>query len=64
MQYDLVIGERDMRIFRHFMREDSGATAVEYALFAGLIALVVVASVTAVGAGLQGKFNAVASNLS
>ena len=35
---------------------DRGATAAEYALVASLIAVVIIASVTALGVGVQGLF--------
>jgi pilus assembly protein Flp/PilA len=38
-------------------RDESGATAVEYALMAALIALVIVAAVTALGLNLSDLFN-------
>jgi pilus assembly protein Flp/PilA len=44
-------------IFVRFVRDDSGATAVEYGLIAGLIAVVVVTAVTNVGAKLTNTFN-------
>ncbi len=37
----------------------SGATAIEYGLIAGLIAVVIVGAVTTLGTTVQGKFNAV-----
>jgi pilus assembly protein Flp/PilA len=42
-------------------RDDSGATAVEYALMAALIALVIVVAVTALGVNLNALFNDLAS---
>ena len=38
------------------LRDEDGATAVEYALMAGSIALVVIGSVTALGMGINGLF--------
>jgi pilus assembly protein Flp/PilA len=38
------------------MREDRGATAIEYALIAGGIALAIIAAMNAVGMSLAGKF--------
>ncbi len=35
-----------------FLREESGVTAIEYGLIAALIAVVIIASVTAVGSNL------------
>src|ERR1700675_1616003 len=36
-------------IFSRFARDDSGATAIEYGLIAGLVAVVIVTAVTTVG---------------
>jgi len=44
-----------------FMSDDSGATAIEYGLIATGIAIAIIAAVTAVGAALDIKFNAVAT---
>jgi len=38
-------------------RDDRGATAVEYALMVGLIAVVIVVAVTAFGLSVQGLFD-------
>ena len=46
---------------RHFVKEESGATAVEYAIMASLIAVVIVAAVQALGASLIPIFNTVAA---
>lgn len=51
-------------VFRRFLRDTSGATAIEYGLIAGLIAVVCIAAFTAVGTKLSTKFYAVARNLS
>jgi pilus assembly protein Flp/PilA len=53
-----------MHVFKRFVREEAGATAIEYGLIAGLIAVVIIVALTAVGTGLSAKFNAVAANLS
>jgi pilus assembly protein Flp/PilA len=52
-----------MTKFMQFMRDDSGATAIEYGLIAALIAVVIIAAVELVGGNLQNTFNTVASNL-
>jgi pilus assembly protein Flp/PilA len=58
-------GELTMRdLLSRFSRAESGATAIEYGLIAGLIAVVIIATITTVGTSLSGKFNAVANNLS
>jgi len=43
--------------------DESGATAIEYALLASLIALVIIAALTVLGTELQNHFNEVSSNL-
>jgi len=40
-----------------FSREEGGATAVEYALIVGLIAVVIIVAVTALGGGISTTFN-------
>jgi len=52
-----------MKIFARFMNDESGATAIEYGLIAGLIAVVIIGALTTLGQHVQNKFNAVASNL-
>ena len=43
-----------------FMREEDGATAVEYGLMVALIAVVIIVAVTLLGTNLSAKFNQVA----
>jgi pilus assembly protein Flp/PilA len=52
-----------MSAFQQFVRDESGATAIEYGLIASLIALVIIGAVSAVGNKLTGTFNEVTSNL-
>jgi pilus assembly protein Flp/PilA len=44
-------------------RKDRGATAVEYGLLVGLIAVVIIAVVTALGGRLQAMFQAIVTAL-
>ena len=44
-------------LFWNFTRDESGATAIEYGLIAGLIAVGIIAALTAFGGGLTGMFN-------
>ena len=46
-----------------FVGDRSAATSIEYALIAGLIAIVIVGAVTTVGKNVRTPFNAVAQNL-
>jgi pilus assembly protein Flp/PilA len=52
-----------MSTLTRFMKDQSGATAIEYGLLAALISVVIIGSIKLVGTNLTAKFNAVASNL-
>jgi pilus assembly protein Flp/PilA len=51
------------RLISKFLRDESGATAIEYCLIAAGIAFVFIASVQAIGPTLNTKFTAVNSSL-
>ena len=46
-----------------FMREEEGATAVEYGLMVALIAVVIIGVVTTLGLNLQTKFGQVGTSI-
>jgi pilus assembly protein Flp/PilA len=50
-------------LFR-FAQDESGVTAIEYGLIAGLIAVVIIPAVTIVGTDLMAKFSAISTALS
>jgi pilus assembly protein Flp/PilA len=50
-------------LFRRFVKDQSGVTAIEYGLIAALIAVVIIGAVTTLGTKLQSTFNAVATAL-
>jgi pilus assembly protein Flp/PilA len=50
-------------LFTRFVRDESGATAIEYGLIAALIAVVIIGTLTAIGTNLSTKFNSVATSL-
>ncbi len=52
-----------MRTIKNLLADDSGATAIEYGLIAGLIAVVIVAAITLVGTQLQTVFGNVNTGL-
>ena len=52
------------KLLARFVADQTGATAIEYGLIAGLIAVVIIASVSLIGTRLSTKFNAIAANLS
>lgn len=51
------------RLAQSFVRDESGATAIEYGLIAALIAVVIITAVTTVGTNLTGTFSSVANAL-
>lgn len=52
-----------MHRFQTFARAEKGATAIEYGLIAGLIAVAIIAAVTLAGDNLSTTWNAIASGL-
>ena len=48
---------------KRFLRDESGATAIEYGLIAALIAVVIITAVTSVGTNLSTTFNTVAGKV-
>lgn len=53
-----------MSMLSRFLKDQSGATAIEYGLIAGLIAVVIITSVTAIGTKLNTKFTTISNSLS
>jgi len=51
--------EPSMLRLMHFLRNESGATAIEYALIAGGISIVIVAAVNGVGSKLTATFQSI-----
>jgi pilus assembly protein Flp/PilA len=45
--------------FTHFLKDEDGATAVEYGLMVALIAAVIIGTVTILGTNLDTKFDEV-----
>jgi pilus assembly protein Flp/PilA len=50
-------------LLARFARNESGATAIEYGLIAGLIAVAIITSVGLVGTDVSGAFQAIADRL-
>ncbi len=46
-----------------FLKDEQGATAIEYGLLAALISVVIIASATAVGGGLVTTFTSISTAL-
>jgi pilus assembly protein Flp/PilA len=51
------------RSLQRFVREERAATAIEYALIASGISIVIAATVVAIGGNVQGMFSSVATAL-
>jgi pilus assembly protein Flp/PilA len=54
---------RVIAIARDFMRNDEGATAIEYGLLASLVAVVIISAVQTVGGSLKETFDGVVLKL-
>ena len=53
-----------MKFFTKLLRDEQGATAIEYGLIAALIAVAAITAMQSLGNELSGTFNEVASTLS
>ena len=51
------------KIFARFVKDESGATAIEYGLIAALIALAIVAGATQLGGALDTQFKFLGTKL-
>jgi pilus assembly protein Flp/PilA len=52
-----------MNLISRFVRDEKGATAIEYGLIAALIAVVIITGVTAVGTNLSSTFSTLSTKL-
>lgn len=52
-----------MNFFARFLKNESGATAIEYGLIAALIAVVIIGAVTSTGSSVDATFTKVATGL-
>jgi pilus assembly protein Flp/PilA len=52
-----------MQMLKKFLRDESGATAIEYGLIAALISVVIITAVTTVGLNLNTTFTSVSGAL-
>lgn len=50
-------------LLARFLRDDVGATAIEYAIIAGFLSITIVALVKGIGTTLSGTFSNVSSSL-
>jgi pilus assembly protein Flp/PilA len=52
-----------MRLFTQFLRDESGATAIEYGLIAAGISVAIIAVVNSLGSQLKTTFSTITSQL-
>jgi len=52
-----------MKIFNRFVRDESGATAIEYSLIAALMAVALIAAVPVLSSGIATSFTNIAAQL-
>jgi pilus assembly protein Flp/PilA len=52
-----------MNIISRFIRDESGATAIEYGLIAALVAVVIITALTTLGSKLTATFTTVSGKL-
>jgi pilus assembly protein Flp/PilA len=52
-----------MNLISRFVRDESGATAIEYGLIAALIAVVIISAIQVVGTKLSSTFTTVSGKL-
>jgi pilus assembly protein Flp/PilA len=52
-----------MTFFKNLIRDEQGATAIEYGLIAALIAVAAIVGMQALGSTLQGTFNNVSTKM-
>ena len=51
------------KLFSRFRKNESGATAIEYALIAALIAVVIIGGATTLGTKISAKFTSIATTV-
>ena len=51
------------QFIKKFVKDESGATAIEYGLIAALIAVIIITAVSTVGGNLKGTFEAISTGL-
>ena len=59
----LVVQYSGMQVFKAFLKDESGATAIEYGLIAAGISLAIIAVVNGLGTKLNTKFGSINTSL-
>jgi pilus assembly protein Flp/PilA len=53
-----------LKSIKYFLRDQSGATAIEYVLIASIISIAIILGATALGSKLNSTFNDISTNMS
>jgi pilus assembly protein Flp/PilA len=59
----IILGLQTMTLLRKFLRDESGATAIEYGLIAAGISLAIISIVNGLGTNLRTKFTSIHTSL-
>ncbi len=51
------------KLVTRFIKDESGATAIEYGLIAALIGVAIIVGATAIGSNVNGRFEQIASSV-
>jgi len=51
-------------VFSRFLKDEAGATSIEYSLIAALIGVVIITGVTKFGTNVSAKFSTIANSVS
>ena len=62
-KYQFPLRGKEEKMLKRFFLDEAGATAIEYGLLVALIAVVILAAVTAVGTNLSNTFNNIATTI-
>lgn len=52
-----------MVLLKHFLKDENGATAIEYGMIAALISVVIIGSVSTIAPGVNGTFSTASTAL-
>jgi pilus assembly protein Flp/PilA len=57
------VGPAMRKLVLRFVKDNTGATSIEYALIAGFLSILIIAGVNSIGTTVKGTFNTVANAL-
>ena len=52
-----------MKLVSKFLKDESGATAIEYGLIAALISVAIISAATTLGSSISGTFNKISDEI-